>query len=44
MFSDEDEWTIGEILLLNSETLSIQDLDDDGVTPYGKPYSYQRVE
>ena len=42
MFSDEDEWVIGEILLLNSETLSIQDLDDDGVTPRGKPYSYQR--
>ena len=44
MFRDEDEWVIGEILLLNSETLSIQDLDDDGVTPRGKPYSYQRVE
>lgn len=44
MFSDEDEWAIGKILLLNSETLSIQDLDDDGVTPSGKPYSYQRVE
>ena len=44
MVSDEDEWVIGEILLLNSETLSIQDLDDDGVTPRGKPYSYQRVE
>ena len=44
MFSDEDEWVIGEILSLNSETLSIQDLDDDGVTPRGKPYSYQRVE
>ena len=44
MFSDEDEWVIGEILLLNSETLSIQDLDDDGVTPRGKPYSYQRVD
>ena len=44
MFSDEDEWVIGEILLLNSETLSIQDLDDDGVTPRGKPYTYQRVE
>lgn len=44
MFSDEDEWAIGKILLLNSETLSIQDLDDDGVTPRGKPYSYQRVE
>ena len=44
MFSDEDEWAIGEILLLNSETLSIQDLDHDGVTPRGKPYSYQRVE
>ena len=44
MFSDEDEWVIGEILLLNSETLSIQDLDDDGVPPRGKPYSYQRVE
>ena len=44
MFSDEDEWVIGEILLLNSQTLSIQDLDDDGVTPRGKPYSYQRVE
>ena len=44
MFSDEDEWVIGEILLLNSETLSIQDLDADGVTPRGKPYSYQRVE
>ena len=44
MFSDEDEWVIGEILLLNSETLSIQDLDDDGVTPRGKPCSYQRVE
>ena len=44
MFSDEDEWVIGEILLLNSETLTMQDLDDDGVTPRGKPYSYQRVE
>lgn len=44
MFSDEDEWAVGEILLLNSETLTLQDLDDDGVTPYGKPYSYQRVE
>ena len=44
MFSDEDEWVIGEILLLNSETLSIQDLEGDGVTPRGKPYSYQRIE
>ena len=44
MFSDEDEWVIGEILLLNSETLCIQDVDDDGFTPRGKPYSYQRVE
>ena len=44
MFSDEDEWAIGKILLLNSETLTLQDLDDDGVTPSGNPYSYQRVE
>ena len=44
MFSDEDEWTITEILLLNSETLTLQDLEDDGVTPINKPYSYQRVK
>ena len=44
MFSDEDEWSISEILLLNSTTLTLQEMEDDGVTPYGKPYSFQRVE
>lgn len=44
MFSDEDEWFISEIVLLNSTTLTLQDLEDDGVTPDGKPYSYQRVQ
>lgn len=43
MSSDEDEWAISKIHLLNSETLTLQELDDDGVTPHGKPYSYQRV-
>lgn len=44
MFSDEDEWIISDILLLNSMTLSVQELEADGVTPSGKKYSYQRVE
>ena len=22
----------------------VQEMEDDGVTPYGKPYSFQRVE
>lgn len=44
MFSDEDEWFVSEIVLLNSTTLTLQELEDDGVTPDGKPYSYQRVE
>lgn len=44
MFSDEDQWSISEILLLNSTTLTLQEMEDDGVTPYGKPYSFQRVE
>lgn len=43
MSSDENEWAIDEMLLLNSETLTLQELDDDGITPHGKPYSYQRV-
>lgn len=44
MFSDEDEWLVSEIVLLNFTTLTLQDLEDDGVTPDGKPYSYQRVQ
>lgn len=44
MPSDEDEWFISEILLLNSTTLTLQEMENDGVTPYGKPYSFQRVE
>ena len=44
MFSDEDEWLISDILLLNSMTLSVQELEADGVTPTGQKYSYQRVE
>lgn len=44
MFSDEDEWIINDILLLNSMTLSVQELEADGVTPTGQKYSYQRVE
>ena len=44
MFSDEDEWIISDILLLNSMTLSVQELEADGVTPTGQKYSYQRVE
>lgn len=43
-FSDEDDWAMSKILLLNEETLSMQDLDDDGVTLSGKPYSYQRTK
>ncbi|WP_455667429.1 hypothetical protein [Phocaeicola sp.] len=44
MFSDEDEWAISDILLLNSMTLSVQELEADGVTPSGKKFAYQRVE
>ena len=44
MFSDEEDWTINDILLLNSMTLSVQELEADGVTPSGKKFSYQRVE
>ena len=44
MYSDEDEWIINDILLLNSMTLSVQELEADGVTPTGQKYSYQRVE
>ena len=44
MFSDEDEWLISDILLLNSMTLSVQELEADGVTPSGKKFAYQRVE
>ena len=44
MFSDEDEWLISDILLLNSMTLSVQELEADGVTPTGQKYPYQRVE
>ena len=44
MDSDEDEWIISDILLLNSMTLSVQELEADGVTPSGKKFAYQRVE
>ncbi len=44
MFSDEEEWIISDILLLNSMTLSVQELEADGVTPSGKKFAYQRVE
>lgn len=44
MFSDEEDWTINDILLLNSMTLSVQELEADGVTLTGHMYSYQRVE
>ena len=44
MYSDEEEWIINDILLLNSMTLSVQELEADGVTPNGKKFAYQRVE
>ena len=44
MYSDEDEWIISDILLLNSMFLSVQELEADGVTPNGKKFAYQRVE
>lgn len=44
MYSDEDEWIISDILLLNSMTLSVQELEADGGTPTGKKFAYQRVE
>lgn len=44
MYNDEEEWIINDILLLNSMTLSVQELEADGVTPTGQKYSYQRVE
>lgn len=44
MFSDEEEWIISDILLLNSMTLSVQELEADGVTPSDKKFAYQRVE
>ena len=44
MYRDEEEWIINDILLLNSMTLSVQELETDGVTPTGQKYSYQRVE
>ena len=43
LFSDEETWCLSKIELLNSERLTLQDLEDDGITPDGKPYSYQRV-
>ncbi|WP_347082635.1 hypothetical protein [Bacteroides uniformis] len=44
MYSDEEEWIINDILLLNSMTLSVQELEADGVTPSGKKFAYQRVK
>ncbi len=44
MYSDEEEWIISDILLLNSMTLSVQELEADGVTPSGKKFAYQRIE
>lgn len=44
MYGDEEEWIISDILLLNSMTLSVQELEADGVTPSGKKFAYQRVE
>ena len=44
MFSDEEEWIISDILLLNSMTLSVQELEADGVTPSDKKFAYQKVE
>lgn len=44
MYNDEKEWIINDILLLNSMTLSVQELEADGVTPTGLKYSYQRVK
>lgn len=44
MYSDEDEWIISDILLLNSMTLSVQELEADGVTPTDKKFAYQRVK
>ncbi len=42
LFSDEEEYLISEIILLNSMTLTVKELEDDGVTPSNKIYSYQR--
>ena len=39
MYSDEEDWIISDILLLNSMTLSVQELEADGVTPTGQKYS-----
>ena len=44
LFSDEEDWGMSKILLLNSDTLTIQDLDYDGVTLQGIPHAYQRVK
>lgn len=44
MASDENDWEMSKILLLNEETLTLQDLEDDGVTFTGKPYSYKRIK
>jgi hypothetical protein len=41
---NKEDWTINDILLLNSMTLSVQELEADGVTLTGHKYSYQRVE
>lgn len=43
LFSDEEEWSMNNINLLNSISLIIQNLDDEG-KPYGKPISFQRIE
>ena len=43
MYSDEDEWIISDILLLNSMFLSVQELEADGVTANGNKFAYQRV-
>lgn len=42
LFNDEDTWIMYDIITLNSIILTLRDLDDDGVTYVGNPYSYQR--
>ena len=44
MYSDEEEWIISNILFISTRTLSVQELETDGMTPTGKMYDYERVE
>lgn len=44
MYSDKEEWIISNILYISTRTLSVQELEADGMTPTGRKYEYERME